>query len=76
MDIINVAANLIISISLIAVPICIIIGIVVGVSGSQTDDVAAKKRRKKKAWNIVLYPIVIAIFLVVMSGLLNIILQK
>lgn len=73
MNIVNLIAYLVTGLSIIVVPICIIIGIVVGVSGPKTADEVARKRRKKLAYNIALYPIVVTVIVIVIWGLIKIV---
>jgi len=72
MNIVNLIAYLVTGLSVIVVPICIIIGIIVGVSGPKTADEIARKRRKKLAWNIALYPIVVTVVVIVIWGLISV----
>jgi predicted permease len=75
MNLINVIVYIIIALSVVVVPICIIVGFIIGVSGSKTDDETAKKSRKKLAWNVALYPIVLTIIVIVIWGLVNILVR-
>lgn len=74
MPIINIITYTSIGLSLaLLLPIGIILGIVFAVKASDQDDPILKKKDKKRMWWSFFCPLVIVAFLVIFSGLINII---
>ena len=72
MNILNTIVYLLITVSIFAIPVCVIIGIIMGTTHSHKKGTSEAKRMKNIAWQIALYPIIIFFFILTVWGLINI----